>query len=222
MPIDRRHAFAGGRAYRRPLPFWMLRQVATFGVLWNYVDDMIRSWHAWSIFERNATVGQGVALGPNAWCVNKGKREDIGVGNRVVCRGVLRREAFGQGKLVIHDDVYIGDDCLISCAAGIEIHPFVMLAHGVQVFDNDSHPLDTAYREADYRAARKGVGERPHIAAAPITIEANVWVGFGSTVLKGITLGTGCVVAACSVVTESIPPQCVAAGNPACVVKELS
>jgi maltose O-acetyltransferase len=58
-------------------------------------------------------------------------------------------------------------------------------------------------------------------AAAPITIEDNVWIGSGAMVLPGVTLGADCVVAAGSVVTHDVPPRLVVAGNPARVVKSL-
>ena len=56
---------------------------------------------------------------------------------------------------------------------------------------------------------------------APITIEDKVWIGFGVNILKGVTIGEGAVIGACSVVTKDIPPYAVAVGNPARVVRNL-
>ena len=55
----------------------------------------------------------------------------------------------------------------------------------------------------------------------PVVIKKNAWVTVGVTVLAGVTIGEGSVTAANSVVTNDIPPQCLAAGNPAKVIKEL-
>ena len=53
-----------------------------------------------------------------------------------------------------------------------------------------------------------------------VVIEDNVWVGRRTVVLKGVTLGNGCILGFGSIVSRSIPPHCIAAGMPARVVKE--
>ena len=57
--------------------------------------------------------------------------------------------------------------------------------------------------------------------ALPITIEDNVWIGGGTIVLPGITIGRNSVIGAGSVVTKSIPTYSVAVGNPCRVIREL-
>lgn len=53
----------------------------------------------------------------------------------------------------------------------------------------------------------------------PIEIGSDVWIGTGSTVLSGVSIGHGAVVAAGAVVTRSVPPYAIVAGNPAAVVR---
>lgn len=53
--------------------------------------------------------------------------------------------------------------------------------------------------------------------ARPITVEDGVWIGMQSLIMPGVTLGRGCVVSARAVVTESVPPNSLVAGNPATV-----
>ena len=60
-----------------------------------------------------------------------------------------------------------------------------------------------------------------HSESAPIVIEDNVWIGEYATILKGVTIGKGAVVASHAVVTKDVPPYTIVAGNPARVVKEL-
>lgn len=71
------------------------------------------------------------------------------------------------------------------------------------------HPLD---------AAERNTGDE---WALPVTIGDSVWIGGSATILPGVTIGDNVVIGAGSVVTRDIPSNCVAAGNPARVIKQL-
>jgi acetyltransferase-like isoleucine patch superfamily enzyme len=72
-----------------------------------------------------------------------------------------------------------------------------------------------AIRDADHgMAADRPIRTQPH-SAAPIRLGEGVWVGRGSVILKGVTIGAGAVVAANSVVTRDVPPMTIVAGTPA-------
>lgn len=212
MPVDSEHAFGDGPVYPRPGRF-------SFDLPWTARAHAAK---AWVRFDEAAQLGNGCLLGPRAWCVN-GSRDSsrIVLGARVVCRGLLRVENFGTGRIKIGDDCYLGDDCLFSSASGITVGDGVMIAHGVQVFDNDSHPIDPSARAADF-ASVLAQGTRGEIASGEIRIESRTWIGFGVIILKGVTIGKGAVVAAGSVVTQDVPAGAIAAGNPARVVKTLA
>jgi acetyltransferase-like isoleucine patch superfamily enzyme len=200
MPVDRHHAFAGGRVYAPP----------------SFAARLVGRGAAapWRSFERGALVGSGVMLGPSAWCANHGPRDRLRIGDRVVCRGILRRELFGDGLLEIGDDVYIGDDCIVSCSEHVTIGAGTLLGHGVQIFDNNSHPVHAGERAADWEAIRQG-GNRGAVASAPVVIGQRTWIGFGSIVLKGVQIGDEAIVGAGSVVTRDVASGAVVAGNPA-------
>ena len=149
---------------------------------------------------------------------------------RLVIPSDIRREAALEpgmplevrtrdGVIEIGERAYIGDDCIVSCATSVAIGAYVLLGHGVQIFDNDSHPLDPEARAEDWHAILTG-GRRPPIDAAPVRIENHAWVGAGSFVLKGVTIGAGAVVGAGSVVTKDVPAGGVAMGNPARVMEQ--
>ena len=60
-----------------------------------------------------------------------------------------------------------------------------------------------------------------NVQARPVRIEDGVWIGGGAILLPGVTVGKNTVVGAGSVVTRSIPANCVAVGNPCRVIKKL-
>lgn len=55
----------------------------------------------------------------------------------------------------------------------------------------------------------------------PVIIGNNVWIGYGCIILPGVNIGDGAVIGAGSVVTKDVPANCMAAGNPCTVRKEL-
>jgi acetyltransferase-like isoleucine patch superfamily enzyme len=103
--------------------------------------------------------------------------------------------------------VFIGYDCAFTGHAPIEIADEVMIAHKVNLI-TAGHPLEPDQRRA-------------YITAEPITIDQNVWIGASATVLPGVHIGAGSVVAAGAVVTHDVPPATLVAGVPARVVRSL-
>lgn len=108
---------------------------------------------------------------------------------------------FGQGTFVNHN-CYFMDGGTINIGENVFIGPFCG-------FYTASHPLKYADRN-------KGI-ER----ALPITVGDNCWFGANVSVLQGVTIGKGCVIAAGSVVTKDLPDNCMAAGVPASVKKYI-
>jgi acetyltransferase-like isoleucine patch superfamily enzyme len=152
--------------------------------------------------------------------LNLNERSCVTIGGDTALRALIRVEA--QGRLTIGHSVYLGDGTVISVMDAVSIGDGTLVAHGVQIFDNDSHPVDAADRMADFRKKLGHKLARPiHIGRAPIQIGRRCWLGMNSIVTKGVTIGDDTIVAAGSVVTKDLPAGVLAAGNPARVVKTL-
>jgi acetyltransferase-like isoleucine patch superfamily enzyme len=111
----------------------------------------------------------------------------------------------------------------IICDAEVEIGDYALISWNVILMDSYRVPIDVlGRRRALERAADRSTrfldGET---AAQAVHVEPNVWLAFGVCVLPGVRIGRGSIVGAQSVVCEDVPPYCVAAGNPARVVRRL-
>ncbi len=113
----------------------------------------------------------------------------------------------------------IGCDVGISSAV-IWVHESITIGNNVNVgansilMDSDAHSLEYL----DRRVLAKDVIAKKN---KPIVIEDDVLIGVNCIILKGVTIGSHSVIGAGSVVVHSIPPDCIAAGNPAKVIKYL-
>ena len=121
----------------------------------------------------------------------------------------------------IGDNTFIGASYLIS-ASSISIGSNVLISWGCWIVDHDSHAIGYQDRINDVALWRSGEKCWDKVNASPVTVCDHAWIGFNSIILKGITIGHGAVIGAGSVVTKSIPDHCVAAGNPARVIRELT
>jgi acetyltransferase-like isoleucine patch superfamily enzyme len=147
----------------------------------------------------------GVRLGPGA-SAYRGTMFDVGPG------GSVEVGRFGMLNAV-----------RIICDGRLEIGDHALISWGVVLMDCYREPFEPAARGHYRRAVAEAPGRAAELAAAPrpIRIGPNVWIGFDSCVLPGVTIGEGSIVGARSVVVESVPPYSVVAGNPARLIRQL-
>lgn len=124
------------------------------------------------------------------------------------------------GEMVeIGERTFLNRNCQIMDNHFVKIGKQVLIAPNVQIL-TASHPIRAdercVYPYPDAPEQMNFVNK-----AAPITIGDNCWIGAGAIILPGVTIGDRTTIGAGSVVTKDIPSDCVAAGNPARVVKEL-
>lgn len=211
------HAFASGRVFDKPKKSFLMDKLF---LLIERVFSKYFMHRVWKDFEELAVTGDNVLLGYGARIVNRNCRDAVKIGNNVVCRGIIRVEK--NGTLEIGDNVYIGDDVIISAAENVVIGSDTLLAHGVQVFDNTSHPVKWEERAYHFRMLLgKEKKKEIEIPAQGVKIGNNCWLSMNSIVLKGVTVGDRSVVGAGSVITSDIPADTFKAGNVNFIEREL-
>lgn len=114
-------------------------------------------------------------------------------------------------KIEIGNNVGISGSTL-NATMSITIEDNVLIGSGCIITDTDSHPLDYLARITSDKTKTK---------RAPIVIKEGAFIGARSIILKGVTIGRHSVIGANSVVTKSIPDNCLACGNPAIIIKNL-
>lgn len=143
---------------------------------------------------------------------------EIGEGTHI--RGTLLVFSYG-GEIKIGGNCYIGDSSRIWSGESIRIGNNVLISHNVNIVDTNSHEMHSIERSNRYTQLIKNGHwkDKGNILTSPIVIEDYAWLSFNVTVLRGVTIGKGAVIAAGSVVTKDVPDYAVVAGNPAKVIK---
>ena len=126
-----------------------------------------------------------------------------------------------DAKLVIGDNVGISSSTL-WVANSVTIGSYVNIGADCMILDTDCHSLD--WNKRGKRGGRDVQGrsiDHLNTKTVPVVIEDDVMIGARSIVLKGVTIGARSVIGAGSVVSKSIPPDCIAAGNPCRVIRKI-
>lgn len=122
------------------------------------------------------------------------------IGNKT---GISSASLRAKEKIIIGNYVNIGSDCII--------------------IDTDAHSLNWKVRAGIAKSETGEITNDSQAAkSAPIIIEDYVLIGTRCIILKGVTIGARSVIAAGSVVTKSIPADCIAGGNPCKVIRYVN
>lgn len=140
------------------------------------------------------------------------------VGGTYVFERGLGHVSIGSKSSIGHGTTFI-----VTQDKGITVGNNVMISWDVTLIDSNSHSLDPELRSEDafnwlMGATSDRVGSYKDWAlvdSAPITIQDKAWIGFGASIMKGVTIGEGAVVASKSVVTKDVAAYTIVSGNPA-------
>lgn len=160
----------------------------------------------------------------------------ISVGNFLIMYKNCDILAIGDGVVSMGDNCVIGSDFRLYCRDNIQIGNNALISWNVFISDYDAHSIYPENRIKEIYHIQESLFPKiknpndsanqnkfsPSYQSKPIIIEDNVWIGANVTILKGVHIGEGSIIAAGSVVTKDVPSRVVVAGNPAKEVKRIS
>ena len=133
------------------------------------------------------------------------KKSKVGIGNNANIRKNLSIWSINGGYINIGYNVYINDNCFISCQKGITIGNNFFLGNNSTIVDNDH----------DYKNSLSD------FVCDEIFIGDNVWCGCNVVILKGVKIGDNCVIAAGTVVNKDIPSNSMVYQERELVIKKI-
>lgn len=159
------------------------------------------------IININKAAGARIIIGKGVTLVSDSKCNPAGINHPVIL------SAEGPNAIInIENGVGMSGTSVVA-NVGIEIGKNSMLGANTNVYDNDFHIINPALR-----LVQKSTLESE---AATVIIGENCWLASGVTVLKGVHIGNNSVIGAMSLVNKDIPENCIAAGIPAKVIRNI-
>ena len=147
--------------------------------------------------------------------INIGENFTTGFG----CRIEAINSKFNNNNDIIKigKNVQINDYVHIGAAESLIIEDNVLIASRVFITDHNHGSYNNILQDTPY-----SIPIERRIVSFPTKIEENVWIGESATILPGVTIGKGSIIGANSVVTKNIPPNSIAVGIPAKVIKTFN
>lgn len=156
-------------------------------------------------FGRNSLVAKDVSIL---------REENIHIGNNCSIQSHCTLETTGAGKIEIADGLSLGEYSHITSANEVTIGKNLLTGRFVLITDN-SHGENKSKAELNIAPLQRAVYSK-----GKVVIGDNVWIGDKATILAGVTIGNGAIIAANAVVTKDVPAYSIAAGVPAKIIKK--
>jgi acetyltransferase-like isoleucine patch superfamily enzyme len=160
-------------------------------------------------FGGNIKIGNGVVIQDRAEIIVNGRSSLIEISDNSKIHSYSHLRTY-NGSIFIGANTTINRNCIIYGHGGVHIGNNVLVAANVTILSANHR-----YSNVDEIIRQQGLDLKG------TRIEDNVWIGINTTILGGVTIGSGSIIGAGSLVTKSIPPKSIAYGSPARVVKKL-
>ncbi len=192
--------------------------------------DIYKLWSlviAWILRLKGAEVGKGFYIEGTPYMKVRGSYKNIQIKDNVKIFGNIDLRNRENGKILFHNNVEIDNDCRFVAAnnAILELHEEVRIGPYC-VFNAGDDIIIGKYTISGgfihIQSSNHGIKKSEHIWTQPhfygkIHIGEDVWLGASSTILKGVNIGDGAVIAAKAVVTKDIEDYAIAMGIPATI-----
>jgi acetyltransferase-like isoleucine patch superfamily enzyme len=162
-------------------------------------------------------IGSGSFLNSRKLRVQNRTHVSVGKDSNINARILFDRE---NARVRIGDRTFIGDSSIVS-AEEVEIGNDVLISWGCTIVDHDSHSLVYSERANDVIQWNRGYKDWSKVKRGKICIQDKVWMGFNVTILEGVSVGEGAVLAAGCIVTKNVDPWTLVAGIPAKPIRSV-
>jgi len=187
-------------------PFLRIFYEIHFGAI-GLVHWFVNVFYAHPLFQsRCASLGRNLSIGRLPF-ISGHVELHIGDGVSIGSMSVTSGRFNDHPRLIIKDRAQIGWRVDFTVNNEVVIEEDTRISFDCRISDSDGHP-----READLRARNAPLNPRD---IRPVRICRYAWIGNGSHIMKGVTIGEGAVIGANSVVISDVPPYSLALGNPA-------
>lgn len=200
--------------------------VRTFGLLLGYITRLASAKPEYLMYVLRRAVVTGRyksrfhSFGANSWLapgLTLGNPQFISIGNdsSVMSHCVLETcPEITKPDLQIGNGVSLGEYTHITCATKVVIGDGVLTGRFVLITDN-AHGASLE-KESDIPPSARAISSK-----GSVLIGKNVWIGDKATILPGVTVGEGAIIAANAVVTKNVPAHAVVGGNPVRILKQI-
>jgi lipopolysaccharide O-acetyltransferase len=150
----------------------------------------------------------------------RGKRF-IQFGEQMTCGTGCRFEAYpmdtGKKTLIFGKNIQVNDYVHITAVNSVSIGDNVLMAS--RIYISDVQHGDYSNEDCLKQSIPESIAKDRPLSYSSVRIEDNVWIGEGACIMPGVTIGRCSIIGANAVVTKNVPEYCIAAGNPARVIK---